>query len=68
MKDKLHSVPTEAIETAKIARIGRHSDFGSITLLLQDDVGSLEVEGPNIAGTFWVRQETYMISELWLKF
>ncbi|KAJ7696902.1 thymine dioxygenase [Mycena olivaceomarginata] len=45
-------VPAEALETEKIARIGQHSDFGSITLLLQDDVGGLEVEDPNVAGSF----------------
>ncbi|KAJ7731565.1 Clavaminate synthase-like protein [Mycena maculata] len=46
------SVPTEALQTEKIARIGQHSDFGSITLLLQDDVGGLEVEDPHVAGVF----------------
>ncbi|KAJ7443620.1 thymine dioxygenase [Mycena galericulata] len=46
------SVPTEALESEKIARIGQHSDFGSITLLLQDDVGGLEIEDPHVAGTF----------------
>ncbi|KAJ7812651.1 thymine dioxygenase [Mycena olivaceomarginata] len=49
------SVPAEALETEKIARIGQHSDFGSITLLLQDDVGGLEVEDPNVAGSFCPR-------------
>ncbi|KAJ7470238.1 thymine dioxygenase [Mycena galericulata] len=44
--------PTEALETEKNARIGQHSDFGSITLLLQDNVGGLEVEDPHVAGTF----------------
>ncbi|KAJ7826675.1 hypothetical protein B0H14DRAFT_2595682 [Mycena olivaceomarginata] len=49
---KCPSVPTEALETEKIARIGQHSDFGSITLLFQDDVGGLEVEDPHFGGSF----------------
>jgi len=45
-------VPAEALEKEKIARIGAHSDFGSITLLMQDDVGGLEIEDPQVPGSF----------------
>ncbi|KAJ6521801.1 hypothetical protein DFH09DRAFT_1372887 [Mycena vulgaris] len=46
------SVPVEALHTDRIARIGEHSDFGSITLLLQDDVGGVEVEDLRVPGSF----------------
>jgi len=36
----------------RAARIGAHSDFGTLTLLFQDNVGGLEIENPNRPGDF----------------
>ncbi|KAJ7445054.1 Clavaminate synthase-like protein [Mycena latifolia] len=46
------SVSAEAMRTETIGPIGAHSDYDSITLLLQDDVGGLEIEDPAVPGLF----------------
>ncbi|THU81631.1 thymine dioxygenase [Dendrothele bispora CBS 962.96] len=46
------SVPTESLEKDEIVRISAHSDYGSITLLFQDDIGGLEIEDPKKPGSF----------------
>ncbi|KAJ7676983.1 thymine dioxygenase [Mycena polygramma] len=45
-------VPTADLENDAVVRIGQHSDFPSITPLLQDEVGGLEVEDPHAPGVF----------------
>ncbi|KAF2087332.1 Clavaminate synthase-like protein [Saccharata proteae CBS 121410] len=50
----LHYPPTEKakLETNTVARMPAHSDWGSITMLFQDECGGLEVEDPHEQGKF----------------
>ncbi|NSY40554.1 isopenicillin N synthase family oxygenase [Leisingera sp. ANG59] len=56
----LHYPPQEGRIDESVMGIGAHTDYGSLTILAQDDVGGLQVmnrdgqwvEGPPIAGTF----------------
>ncbi|GAA6034566.1 hypothetical protein JCM8097_005400 [Rhodosporidiobolus ruineniae] len=41
----LHYPPTS--RKGPISRLGAHTDFGTVTLLWQDDCGGLEIEGPD---------------------
>ncbi|KAH9942547.1 Clavaminate synthase-like protein [Amylocystis lapponica] len=40
-------IRTEILQQEGQARVGAHSDFGTLTLLFQDAVGGLEVENPH---------------------
>lgn len=45
-------IPAKAIEGGKFARMPAHTDWSTITLLFQDDVGGLQVENPHQPGQF----------------
>jgi len=45
-------IPAAELENQSLARMPVHSDWGSITMLFQDDCGGLEVENPHAPGQF----------------
>jgi isopenicillin N synthase-like dioxygenase len=51
--DLLHypAVSTQLLNSGKLARVPAHSDFGTLTLLFQDDVGGLEIADLGSADT-----------------
>ncbi|RYP72526.1 hypothetical protein DL771_004166 [Monosporascus sp. 5C6A] len=50
----LHYPPVEAekLSSNAVARMPAHSDWGSITMLFQDETGGLQVEDPKTPGSF----------------
>ena len=45
-------IPAKELENQTSARMPAHSDWGSITMLFQDDCGGLEVENQHKSGEF----------------
>jgi isopenicillin N synthase-like dioxygenase len=50
------AIDAEELAQNKRSRINTHSDFGTLTLLFQDNVGGLEVEDPHQPGIFRAAQ------------
>lgn len=45
-------VPAASIESQNSTRMGAHSDWGSITMVFQDDCGGLQIQNPTKPGEF----------------
>ncbi|KAF5339985.1 hypothetical protein D9611_012413 [Ephemerocybe angulata] len=49
---RLLHYPSAPYEDEGVSRISAHTDFDTFTILFQDDVGGLEIEDPNMPGSY----------------